>query len=103
TNSENFSSHGTVSTLRSVPGVFTKSGDGSGPGVILNSDTLQEGPFDPTRGDLRLTIFATGVRNALQNSIVVGGRLVTAENVIASPDMPGLDEVHVVVPRDLRG
>ena len=103
TNPENFSSRGNVPTLLSAPGVFTTSGDGLGPGVILNSDTLQEGPFDPSKGDLRLTIFATGARSALQNSVVVGGRVVNVETVIASPDMPGLDEVHVVVPRDLRG
>jgi hypothetical protein len=102
-NSENFTSRGTVSILRAAPGVFTKSGDGTGPGLILNSDTLQEGPFDPTSGNLRLTIFATGARNASQTSVSIGGRVVTPENVIASTDMPGLDEVHVLVPRDLRG
>src|SRR5205814_7760034 len=32
-----------------------------------------------------------------------GGRTVKAESVIRSPDMPGLDEVHVSVPKDLRG
>jgi hypothetical protein len=103
TNSENFTSRGSVATLRAAPGVFTKSGDGSGPGVILNSDTLQEGPFDPTNGNLRLTIFTTGARNASQTSVGIGGRVVNAENVLASPDMPGLDEVHVRVPGDLRG
>jgi len=103
TNSENFTSRGTVPTLRPAPGVFTKSGDGTGPGVILNSDTLLEGPFDPTDGKLRLTIFATGARNASQTSVGIGDRVVNAESVMASPDMPGLDEVHVLVPRDLRG
>jgi uncharacterized protein (TIGR03437 family) len=103
TNSENFASHGTATTLRAAPGVFTKSGDGSGLGVILSSDLLQEGPFDPSDGKLRLTIFATGARNSSQNSIVMGGRIVNAESVIPSPDMPGLDEVDVLVPRDLRG
>jgi hypothetical protein len=103
TNSENFSSRATVPTLRAAPGVFTRGGDGSGPGVILNSDTLQEGPFDPSSGNLRLTIFTTGARNANQNSVVIGGRVLAAETVIASPDMPGLDEGHVLVPRDLRG
>jgi len=103
TNSENFASRGTVPTLRAAPGVFTESGDGTGPGVILNRDTLQEGPFDPTSGNLRLIIFATGARNATQNSVVIDGRVVAAESVIALPDMPGLDEVHVIVPRDLRG
>lgn len=103
TNSENFSSRGSVPTLRAAPGVFTKSGDGEGQGVILNSDTLQEGPFDPSNGNLRLSVFATGARNANQTSVVIGGRVVEAEIVIGSPDMPGLDEVHVLVPRDLRG
>jgi uncharacterized repeat protein (TIGR01451 family) len=103
TNSENFTSRGTVPTLRAAPGVFTRSGDGSGPGVILNSDTLQEGPFDPTNGNLRLTIFTTGARSASQNSVVIGGRVINAENVIASTELPGLDEVHVLAPRDLRG
>src|SRR3989442_8247127 len=103
TNAENFSSRGTVPTLRTAPGVFTKTGDGIGEGVILNSDTLQEGPFDPTSGNLRLTIFATGARNATQTTVIMGGRTVNAESVIRSPDMPGLDEVHVLVPKDLRG
>ena len=103
TNSENFQSRGSVPTLRAAPGVFTKPGDGTGEGMILNSDTLQSGPFDPTSGNLRLTIFTTGARNATQTLVVVGGRVVNADSVIASPDMPGLDEVRVLVPADLRG
>jgi len=103
TNSENFTSRGIVPTLRAAPGVFTKSGDGTGAGVLLNSDTLLEAPFDPTNGSLRLTIFTTGARNAGQNVISMGGRVVNADAVVASPDMPGLDEVHVLVPADLRG
>lgn len=102
-NSENFTSRGTVPALRAAPGVFTRSGEGEGEGVILNSDTLREGPFDPSNGNLRLTIFATGARYASQTSVGIGGRVIDAESVIASPDMPGLDEVHVLVPRDLRG
>jgi uncharacterized repeat protein (TIGR01451 family) len=103
TNSDNFSSRGTAPTLRAAPGVFTKSGDGIGEGMILTSDTLQEGPFDPSSGNLRLTIFATGARNASQTLVLVGGRILIAESVMASPDMPGLDEVRVHIPADLRG
>lgn len=103
TNSEHFTSRGTIPTLRSAPGVFTMIGDGAGPGVILNSDGLQEGPFDPTNGNLRLTIFATGARNASQAVVSMGGRVVNAELVLPSPDMAGLDEVTVLVPADLRG
>jgi hypothetical protein len=103
TNSENFTSRGTVPTLRSAPGVFTTIGDGAGPGAILNSDGLEEGPFDPTNGNLRLTIFTTGARNASQTVVSMGGRLVNAELVLPSPGMAGLDEVTVLVPADLRG
>jgi uncharacterized repeat protein (TIGR01451 family) len=103
TNAENFPSRGNAPTLRTAPGVFTKTGDGIGEGQILNSDTLQEGPFDPTGGNLRLSIFTTGVRNAVQTVVSMGGRVINAESVMPSPDMPGLDEVHVRVPSDLRG
>jgi len=103
TNSENFPARLNVTTLRAAPGIFTKTGDGIGEGLILNADTLQEGPFDPTSGNLRLTIFATGARNAAQTNVSIGGRIVSAEAVLSSTDMPGLDEVHVRVPADLRG
>jgi uncharacterized protein (TIGR03437 family) len=103
TNAENFPSRGFVPTLRAAPGIFTKTGDGIGEGLILNSDALQEGPFDPTDGNLRLSIFTTGARNAIQTSVSIGGRIVNAESVIPSLSMPGLDEVHVRVPTDLRG
>jgi uncharacterized protein (TIGR03437 family) len=103
TNSENFPSRGNVSALRAAPGIFTRTGDGIGEGLILNADTLQEGPFDPTGGNLRLSIFATGARNAAANAVSIGGRVVNAEAVLPSNTMPGLDEVHVRVPADLRG
>jgi uncharacterized repeat protein (TIGR01451 family) len=103
TNAENFPSRGSVPTLRAAPGIFTKTGDGIGEGVILNSDTQQEGPFDPTSGNLRLSIFTTGARNAIQTTVSIGGRVINAESVIPSPTMPGLDEIHVRVPSDLRG
>lgn len=103
TNSENFPSRANVSTLRAAPGIFTKTGDGIGEGLVLNADTLQEGPFDPTGGNLRLSIFGTGARNAAVTTVSIGGRVVNAEAVLASTTMPGLDEVHVRVPSDLRG
>ena len=103
TNSENFSSRGTVPTLRSAPGIFTVPGDGTGKGVILNASTLQSGPFDPSDGKLSLIIFTTGARLGSQTQVVIGGRALAAESVLAEPDMPGLDEVRVRVPVDLRG
>jgi uncharacterized protein (TIGR03437 family) len=103
TNADGFSSRGNVQIFNAAPGIFTKSGDGLGQGMILNSDTLTEGPFDPSSGNLRLLIFTTGARNAIETTINIGGRVVPAQSVIASPDMPGLDEVRVLVPVDLRG
>ncbi|MDQ5844333.1 MAG: lamin tail domain-containing protein, partial [Acidobacteriota bacterium] len=103
TNPDGFPSRGRVAGLRAAPGIFTYTGDGLGDGVILDANTLQPGPFDPTSGTLRLIIFSTGVRNALQFSVTAGGRALTLESVVRSPDMPGFDEVHVLVPADLRG
>ena len=103
TNSDGFSSRGTVAALKSAPGIFTSNGEGSGEGVILNAGTLQSGPFDPSDGDLRLSIFATGVRHGAHVSASMFGRWLTIESVNASPGLPGLDEIHLRVPADFRG
>lgn len=103
TNADGFPSKANVTTLRAAPGVFTFSGDGLGDGVILNADTLERGPFDPTAGNLRLIVFSTGVRNATAVSVTAGGRALTVESVAQTPNMPGMDEIHVLVPSDLKG
>src|SRR6185295_4972114 len=83
--------------------IFTKTGDGLGEGITLNADTLQSGPFDPTDGNLRLMVFATGVRNATSVSVAAGGRALTLESIVQTSNLPGMDEIHVLVPADLRG
>src|SRR5256714_8235108 len=103
TNADRFSSRASVPILRGAPGIFTKTGDGVGEGVILNTDTSATGPFDPADGNLRLSIFSTGVRNAITAAVNIAGSVVTPESIIPSPNMPGLDEVVVRVPSDLRG
>ena len=103
TNANNFETRGKVTVLRAAPGVFTFSGDGRGEGVILDADTLQPGPFDPSNGQRRLIVFATGVRNATQVTVQIGGRFVTVESVVPSSNLPGLDEIHLLLPADLRG
>ena len=103
TNSDGFQSRGNIRTLLTAPGVFTLSGDGLGAGVILNAYTLQEGPFDPSNGTLRLIIFTTGVRNALNVTVSAGGRALKVESIDESQTLPGLDEIRVLVPSDLRG
>lgn len=103
TNSDGFQSRGNVTVLRAAPGSFTKTGDGLGEGMIINADTLQPGPFDPTNGNLRLIIFSTGVRNGVAVSVTAGGRALTLESIVPTSNMPGMDEVHVLIPADLRG
>jgi len=103
TNSDGFQSRGTVPVLNGAPGVFTKSGDGLGEGVILDANTLMPGPFDPTGGNLRLIVFATGTRRATTVTVTAGSRALTVESIAQNPEMPGMDEIHVLVPADLRG
>lgn len=103
TNVDGFPSKTNVSTLVTAPGLFTLDGDGSGEGVILNADTLVASPFDPTNGQLRLIIFATGTRGGAQLSVTTSKRVLTFESQHRSLELPGLDEIHVLVPSDLRG
>jgi uncharacterized protein (TIGR03437 family) len=103
TNSDGFQSRGSVNTLGAAPGLFTKSGDGLGETTTLNADTMQPGPFDPSNGNLRLLIFATGARNGATVSVTAAGRSLALESLVHSNSLPGLDELHVLVLADLRG
>jgi hypothetical protein len=103
TNAEGFQSRGTVSFMRTAPGIFTESGDGLGKAVVINANMTTEDEFDPSSGQLRLIIFTTGVRRATQVTATAGGRALTVESYLPSADMPGMDEVRVLVPADLRG
>ncbi|MBA3513141.1 MAG: lamin tail domain-containing protein, partial [Pyrinomonadaceae bacterium] len=103
TNAEGFQSRTNVTISASAPGIFTLSGDGLGEGVVLDGDTLLSGPFDPTGGALRLLVFATGARGSSDTSAIIAGHPVMVESIQRSRDLPGLDELHVLVPSDLRG
>jgi uncharacterized protein (TIGR03437 family) len=98
TNSEGFPAKVSATVSRVSPGIFSLENQG----VILNADTLKASPFDPSAGELRLALFATGVRHATQLSITIGGEPVSVETIQPS-NFPGLDEVHVKVPAELRG
>lgn len=100
TNSDGFSSRAQASVQSAAPGVFTVAGDGRGEAVILDSDTIVPGPFDPSNGQLRLSIFTTGVSGAKNVSVTIRGRTTLVETVAAS-HLAGLDEIHVLVPAEL--
>ncbi len=99
TNADGFISKSIVLIEPVAPGVFNTIGQG----ILLNADTGQAGPFDPSGGTLRLSLFATGVRNAVNAWVTAAGRPLTLESVNASPDLPGLDELHVLVSAAFRG
>ena len=101
-NSEGIISQADVTISAVAPGIFTVNGNGQGAGVILDADKLTTAPFDPRGGSLRLSIFATGVRRATNVSVTVNGVPVTVE-AVARAELPGLDEIHVLLPSQLSG
>jgi uncharacterized protein (TIGR03437 family) len=102
TNSEGLSSIAEATISPTAPGIFTIAGDGRGEAIALNSDTLLRGPFDPSNGALRLTIFATGIARASSVVVSINGRQALVETV-TSARLIGFDEIHVLVPAELRG
>jgi len=101
-NGDGLVSKAEANILPAAPGVFTTTADGRGQAIILNSDTLNPGPFDPSNGLLRLSIFATGVAHAINVSVTICGKTSVVETV-APANLIGLDEIHVLVPAELRG
>jgi len=101
-NGDGLSSKAEAFISATAPGVFTVAGDGRGDAIVLNSDTLSAGPFDPSNGLLRLSIFATGAVRAKNVSVTICGKQPAVETV-APANLIGLDEIHVSVPAELRG
>ena len=102
TNAEGFQSRTEITIVPAAPGIFTVTGTGRGEAVILNNGTLVPGPFDPTRSNLRLIIFATGIRGSSQLSVTIADHALVVESIHKSQELPGLDEIHVLMPADLR-
>lgn len=102
TNADGFEIKAEAAIARTAPGVFAVSADGEGEAIVLDSDTFVVAPFDPTNGHLRLSIFATGVAHAQNVTATINGQPVKVESV-ARNTFSGLDEIHVLVPAELRG
>lgn len=105
-NHDGYESHTTIEIASAAPGVFTDQGDGTGTAIALDSATLLAQPFDPhdaSDAPRRITLFATGLRHATNVTLKVGNVVTPAESILPSPDLPGLDEVHFLLPRSLAG
>jgi uncharacterized protein (TIGR03437 family) len=98
TNFEGFPSRAQATISRSAPGVFASDNHA----IALDAETFLTAPFDPSEGNKRLAIFATGVRNAAQVEVALNGERIPVETVLPS-SFPGLDEIHVLLPTQLRG
>lgn len=98
TNADGLQSKAEAIISPTAPGVFNNSGQA----IILNSDTLTPGPFDPSKGQLRLSIFVTGVVRASNVSVTINSKPVVVETVVPA-SLPGLDEIHILVPAELHG
>ena len=103
TNADGYPSLATITVQKVVPGIFTSSGDGSGEALAVDEDTLLPGPFDPTDARTRVILFATGMRNSNDSLVSLAAGAIKVDTVVASPDLPGLDEIHLLIPSDLRG
>jgi uncharacterized protein (TIGR03437 family) len=102
TNADGFASKAEALITSAAPGMFTASADGRGEGIILDAGALTPAPFDPSSGQRRLSIFATGVRHAKALSLRIGGEPALVETVAPS-NLAGLDEIHILLPAKLAG
>ncbi|HEY0079065.1 MAG TPA: lamin tail domain-containing protein [Pyrinomonadaceae bacterium] len=105
-NAEGFESRASVLITQVSPGLFTHSADGRGETIALNASTLQRTPFDTldaAGNPARLIIFATGLRYSSDASLSIGRRTLKIESIVPSNDLPGLEQIHVALPRALRG
>ncbi len=99
TNEQGFASKAEAMIVNVAPRVFTAA---NGEGIILDSDSLEAAPFDPSNGQRRISIFATGVRNAKTVSVTINDQQTTVEQV-AGANLAGVDEIHILLPSALSG
>ena len=105
-NHDGYEARGSIMIVPAAPGVFTEAGDGTGAAIALEAVNFLRTPIDPldaNNNQRRLIIFATGVRHAASVSVTLRGIPLIVETIAPAPDLSGLDELHVVLPRALRG
>jgi uncharacterized protein (TIGR03437 family) len=90
-----------VTVAESAPGIFTEGGQGLGKAVVFDLDKLFGTVLLPSDSSHRFYVYATGVRGAADVQVLIDGSLVPVEVVRACRGLPGLDQLTIVVPRDL--
>ncbi|MBI2689494.1 MAG: VCBS repeat-containing protein [Acidobacteria bacterium] len=96
-----------------APGIFTADGSGSGVPAALaalyrtDGSTLPQSPAAMGVGQegdmLILSLFGTGLRGARTVTATIDGRSAEILYAGAQPEVPGLDQVNLRVPRELAG
>jgi uncharacterized protein (TIGR03437 family) len=91
-----------VNVVASNPGIFSRNGEGWGPGRIENVDASgsrsANSTSNPARPAARATLVTTGL--AKEISVVIGGRVTKAGPARATAN-PGEEEITVRIPADV--
>lgn len=84
--------------LRDVsPSLFTRTADGIGEASAVDAVRRTSGPF-PTGPDTLIMLLGTGIRNAKQVAVTIGGRPVPLTSFGPEGKSQGLDQVTVRIP-----
>jgi len=59
--------------------------------------------IDPSSGSVYLSLFGTGIRNGSTVAVTIGGENATVTYHGAQATYPGLDQINVLIPPDLKG
>jgi len=88
-----------------TPGIFSLDGSGRGQGIIMHSGTATmvmtpnyQYSSRAALPDEPVTVYATGIREAQEVSVVAGGVEATPRSVVASPDLAGMYQIFVRLP-----
>jgi phospholipase C len=99
-----------------APTLFSADGYGSGFAAALaisgpnfsyvaqcGSSGCTPNPIDPSSGSVYLSLFGTGIRNGSSVSVLIGGENATVTYHGPQNTYPGLDQINVLIPSDLKG
>jgi len=98
TNADGVQLHSQTTVESVAPGIFTEDGSGRGTAVKFETTRLLPESFFPPDDARRFFIYATGVRDAGQFTVLVNGQTVTIEAVRECRRLPGLYQINLALP-----